>query len=114
VPSAAAEDVVGDGDVVDEELDDEVDEVDDDDVVVEVSGMTSGGAVVVVVDVDVVVCDSRKRIIESGVCISRPSSVSHAATSAMAAASAKIESRRRRMAPDRRGGCHPSVRQAPR
>jgi hypothetical protein len=59
VPSAAADEVVGDGDVVDGELVDEVEVLDDDDVVVEVSGMTSGGAVVVVVDVDVVVCDSR-------------------------------------------------------
>jgi hypothetical protein len=118
VSPATVDDVAGDDDVdVVDELDevDEVDVVDVDDVVVDVSGTTRGGTVdvvvVVVVVVDVVVCVSRYRIIESGVCMSRPSSVSHAATTAMVAASAKVVSRRRRMAPDRRGGCHPSVRQ---
>ena len=56
VPPAPVEEVAGDEVVdVDDELVEVVDEVDVVDVVVDVSGTISGGAVVVVVDVDVVV-----------------------------------------------------------
>ena len=46
----------------------------------DVAGMNSVGGGATVVDVDVVVFSSRKRAIESGACISRPSSVSQALT----------------------------------
>ena len=77
----------------------------------EVAGMNSVGGGATVVEVDVVVFSSLNRAIESGDCISRPSSVSHALSAKTVAASVTTASRRRRMAPERRGGCHPSDRQ---